>query len=125
MKNREIKFRAWSGEDMIYQGLSNGQMTIGDLFNNYPSTLMQFTGLTDKNGVEIYEGDYLVDRYKESGQWKESLLKVRWCSESLQWAIDGSFTQDGSFLIGLVDYLIFDALEVRGNVFENPKNEEK
>ena len=87
--------------------------------------VMQFTGLTDKNGVEIYEGDYLVDRYKDDGKWEESLLEVQWCPKTLQWSVDASYKQKRGFLMNLVDYFTFDELEVRGNIFENPKNEEK
>lgn len=59
MNNRQIKFRAWnelpdrSGEMVTEEnsGLTSAQIL--DRFSN----VMQFTGLKDRNGVEIYEGD--------------------------------------------------------------------
>jgi uncharacterized phage protein (TIGR01671 family) len=36
-----------------------------DGFCNEDYILMQFTGLTDKNGVEIFEFDYVMDEFKQ------------------------------------------------------------
>jgi len=59
---REIKFRAWNNpsKEMLY----SDDFTLSEFFHEiYPldknSGLMQYTGLTDKNGIEIYEGDYV------------------------------------------------------------------
>lgn len=73
--NREIKFRAWDNinNEMRYPAkkdvFATGP-TSGDFIDKW-DTVMQFTGLHDKNGKEIYEGDLVVNTTvrKTWGQW--------------------------------------------------------
>ena len=62
--NREIKFRAWDGDSLMPCDVVNGKAVDSDgdviwFWHQPAEAIMQFTGLLDKNGKEIYEGDIL------------------------------------------------------------------
>jgi hypothetical protein len=67
----------------------------------------------DRNGVEIFEGDYLVDRCEDS----ESLFQVVYCPRLMAWAVDTSYAKDGSQMVSIRDYF-GDCLEVKKNTHE-------
>lgn len=117
---REIKFRVWSdGAMRILDHMQTGVGQIGfsdtywtDLNDDDrgPLVLMQYTGLKDKNGKEIFEGDILRNDHGD-------LEDVVW-TPGQGWDSDGAFGYMGAYLMWKC--LPGDS-EVIGNVYENPE----
>jgi hypothetical protein len=123
MKN--LKFRAYSKQTKKMYEWSDIKRfgNLNKLINLSSVDVMQWTGLTDKNGKDIYEGDYLADIFPKSKEnlslgYNERLLPVVWCEKQLSWCVDASFVKDGSWLAPIVDYF-GEFLEVKGNIYIN------
>ena len=119
---REIKFRAWiPNVGWLADGFSismDGTEWYDDNGHSWPLSdieLMQFTGLHDKNGKEIYEGDIMQHKFDE---------RLFSCLISFD---DGAFVLQN---IGVDGYLMdkirltqTSCIEriVIGNIYENPE----
>lgn len=138
---REIKFRAWhiAARRMYYSttvdmGYQNNEtdgsyyMPVAFQLGTIPRTrvvehrddgdeiedllrLMQYTGLKDKNGVEIYEGDIIKYQFSPNSS---AVTKVYYQQEECRFAAD-----DG----GDKGWALYDDsdLEVIGDVYKNPE----
>ena len=114
---REIKFRAWDGLRMTTSGIMFGSSN-GNLFSAGEMPIMQYTGLKDKNGKEIYEGD-VVRKYRHSiesdlytrvgvVEYKED--RFRCFGDKCQFYLNGQFSD-----------IPESSYEVIGNIYENPE----
>ena len=105
---REIKFRAWyhtekrmiDWNEMQDNSIESLDTYFRGVFGDV-SPVMQYTGLKDKNGKEIYEGDIV----KYSHQEKVAAVKYE----------RGTYVLEGTNY-GLV---FFDDVEVVGNIYEH------
>ena len=125
---RDIKFRVWDketkhmhicGEDVhdtitfedetnkaYYYNLQNG---CGSLREDSDYILMQYTGLKDKNGKEIYEGDIVKSYYyianEDGTEGERHVVKLINYDKTLcKYNID-----------------MFENLEIIGNIYDNPE----
>jgi uncharacterized phage protein (TIGR01671 family) len=117
---RQIKFRAWDIEGFMLEvnsidfkrktisGIRSDTHGWTDNFDAF--VLMQFTGLLDKNGKEVYAGD--VVRYTYASTPPEVRVgPVEWSDEYLGWR----------FAELLIEPTPQKTMEVIGNIHENPE----
>lgn len=126
---REIKFRFFDGGKMCEVGdLTFFADNAGYHINGeFPSTgkdlypLMQFTGLLDKNGKEIYEGDFVRGIKFASGKEKAFTGEVRHqASSAVFQSMFAVFEADSDKWLEGTNILTYE-LEVIGNIYENPE----
>ena len=133
---REIKFRAWHkgkkimgkvlGIDILHKEIffSNGDVDYCEISDFKYIELMQYTGLKDKNGKEIYEGDIVeFDDYdRKSNYLKNVAVVVR--EDNVNTLALQKFKYDNTeFTNRYMDYIenIFENSKVIGNIYENPE----
>ena len=114
--SRVIKFRAWWGNQKVMQYHASNGLMGGVLEHSSEWTWMQFTGLHDKHGREIYEGDIITSThpvitpgYKWLVQWKDAGFEPFVSEER----------DHGELAFGVKEHL--ETFEVIGNIYENPE----
>lgn len=83
-------------------------------------TIQEFTGFTDKNGEDIYEGDILSDKVEVDGKIINSKQTVFWNEPTGSWHLDNSYNQDQTFSRELWRELNDFEYEVAGNILGIP-----
>ena len=132
MKNnfvhRPIEFRVWDKErqafcvtDMLEFGcifnLKNGVLDLKNGKEYY--IFQQLTGLLDKNGKEIFEGDIIKCNFPDFGCDKEKFqLEVVYSSNTASFGVIILMENGDFYSLSELDWRNF---EVVGNVFENPE----
>ena len=118
---REIKFRAWDktlNKIHSWSTIEN-HFTLEELLDDNFFKAMQYTGLKDKNGNEIYDGDYI--RYSMrtiNGSIYTHVCRV-FQHESGTWRIEGYHEDNHSYETKGTVYAAHLICEVIGNVYEN------
>ena len=121
MKKRTIKFRFWCPAGKAFVDDYNYNGAVDELFDEKDfDTLVpqQFTGLIDKNGVEVYEGDLInfsVNNTVELGDKDIVDYKNQEVYYSGEYA-GFMFGQDG---FTPLDRIIMTSIEVVGNINAN------
>lgn len=123
--SREIKFRAWDNAKKewtldIMECVSSrtGNIWMEPALKSHKVVIEQYTGLKDKNGKEIYEGDVIQEEIDCGDDDIDGVYryKVVWDEETLCWSLWPNY---GAIYKDLWET---NALrEVIGNVHENPE----
>lgn len=110
---RELKFREWDTKNKRWYKLTQYNISGEQLVSKFNTRiLVQYTGLLDKNGKEIYEGDIVTNSYYGTCEvaWRKSRYVL----------LAGGRTED--YLPKIVGFgSSAKQCEVIGNIYESPQ----
>ena len=108
-----FKFRFWDKETKTMQKIPTVELrhrvTLDKIFNDDRVIFMQCTGLKDKDGWLIYEGDVVSDGFDK--------YVVEWCEYNVQFEFRD--LSEEFKVVYTIEQLM--PLEVVGNIYENPE----
>lgn len=113
---RELKFRVWDSTDKVMD--YEPYFTTGSLNANFNDTnliFMQWTGLTDRQGVEIYEGDIVNDN--DRYWYVVEYLAGSFCGKPVHAPGMRGRTRTDKKPLGYLPAM----MEVIGNIYQNPE----
>ena len=123
---REIKFRLWNDYDKKMMNWNELlQRNLPNIFTipSYQKWLMQYTGLKDKNGKEIYEGDIVKKLI-----WNELKFEAEGDGQDYSYAKVQYIEELASFhLVNKNNKILWEVgedkynIEVAGNIYDNPE----
>ncbi len=122
---------SYKNGDWVYGFLSDSKNYLGfaEMINTDgicgidvdPETVGQYTGLTDKNGTKIFEGD--IGRYKQTDRAKTNGKPIICIGKVVYNEKTASFAVDSKDEIGAknYDYFPIKDFEIIGNIHDNPE----
>jgi uncharacterized phage protein (TIGR01671 family) len=75
-------------------------------------TIGQFTGLFDKNGKKIFEGDIIKNEYEVG---KNQYFRITYNEDSMRWSVMNKYRMQGHLCH------VLGSMEVIGNIYDNPE----
>ena len=121
-QSRPIKFRAWDTEKKCFANLGTYESNWDLTFIHQSPPLIQldgwthlvfqqFTGLHDRNGKEIYEGDVVRFVFEASGTFEKPIVWHEGVAGFVAYPVEDE----------QINYLENSNCEVVGNIYENPE----
>lgn len=115
---RKIKFRVWDNVDYMSKPFTLYELQAGLIQIDSVCPVMQFTGLSDSKGVEIYEGDIIGHEEGDVNLHCISHHEIVWCDSGLmgkQICSNGSYIGIDYWTQGHKGYVVI------GNIYQNPE----